>query len=654
MTELIKWLFIGISIGISPIFIFLVIAFLHPEKVEAWWAILCKVVLFFVSGVPKLKRGWDRRAVASSIQDAVNCACDRINKKSPGVLPHAIKIEWVRTEEPEAFIRGGKGIVRLKHFVNQDRNIVDSTLLYLKVGLLPRSKNYLDKTLRRSCEFKVATQVFQGKRDSGAWDYFCNHYLDPAILEDSSLQRDIQLLDDLDFAGFFTHVFLTEVNQAGQKLLGAVPSRPMQEELRNFAKFLQRIALKGQEEDVPLAFEGVKVKAGIILVARSETIEQYGIRPYINRLYRCVNEGYDSIYIQGWGDKFIKEVLGIKKKVQGKAVTLLRSYANYPVKDGIRAILLVCQSNSSYLARRRELQEEVKEAMNYTVPEVKNGDIEIAAIARKKGVGCKVAVRPASQGDVFDAVEACIGKDGERFNALKERIPNEFVAIVPWSHDIREFIVNSLTPLRRRYVDSVQIDEENLIAEVTVTDARSLDKALGKSHNNIRLARELTGWIINIKGAKRPAIVMSPEEELREIIKNHVPEIQNGEVEIIALARIEGVGSKVLVKWRGHGRGVMASQVCRGNYGERLRRIKEEIIGEWLYFHEWCEDTSDLIVGCLYPLEKSDVESIDLDHEKRSAMIFVKSEQQSSPVWRSRYNMSLAEKVSGWSIYIKE
>jgi transcription antitermination factor NusA-like protein len=655
MIEWVK-LLIGSGItGTTLFFVVIIFLFMHPHKFEHWMAIFDWIFYRASSSFPRIRRKFDRRVVASSIQDSVNGICGEINKQAPDILPHALKIEWIQSETPESFIKKGQTVVRLKHYVNQDRNIVDATLLYLKVGLLPRAKNYLDTTLRKSCESKVAIQVFAARRDTGAYDYFIENELNLAINTDPYLKQDLQMLEDLDSVGFFTHVFLREVKQTGEKLLGTMPTPAIQQELRNFVMFLQTIANKGPNEDVPLTFKSVKVKVAVVLVARKETIQSYGTAPYISRISRIVREGYESIYVAGWGEEFVKRIFEIKKDIEGKIVTILKRY-EYPIREQVKGILLVCQSNISYLAQQRELQEEVKQPMTEIVPEIKNGEIEIVSIARIRGVGCKIAVRPVSTEDIVDTLSTCIGKHGVRFDELKLRLPNEFLAIIPWSDDIKKFIVDALYPLKEQDVNSVDIDEENLVANVEVSSDEAYNKALGRDYYNVKLAKELTGWLINVKGLRQSENMPTPDDELREIISVHVPEIKNNEIEIVRLARIEGIGSRVIVKWGDKDVHVssMASQACTGRNGENLKMIQQELFGEWLYFHEWSDDPEELIIKCLYPLKRSDVASINLNSEKNIAIITIRAIEDSPLLWRNQYNLTLAEKVTGWSVEIIE
>ena len=649
-SYLINWL-IGSGSALAIVVAFLLVFYMNPGKFEHWMTIVDQIVYRLSSRVRSVRSWADRRAVASSIQDSVNAVCGQINAESPDAIPHPLKIEWVKEETIESFLKRGQAVIRLKHYTNQDRNIVDSTLAYLRVGLLPRAKSYLDVTLRKSCELKIATKVFVTRRDTAAFDYFTENELNPSLVTDSALQQDIQMLEDLDYIGFFTHVFLTEVKLTGDRLLGTMPTLVIQQELRTFASFLKVIANKGATEDVPLDFRGVKIKVQIVLVAKRETIRAHGVAAYVNRISRGVREGYESLYIAGWGGEFANRLLDIKSKVDGKSVTVLRRY-DYPVKGRTNGRLLVCQSNSGYLAKRRKLQEEVKQAIYEIVPEVKDGTIEIVSLARRQGIGFKVAVRPVVPMGISDIVDVCMGKDHMRFTELKSRFSGEFCAVVPWSDNSSELILRALRPLRERYVDSIRLDEENLVADVEVTTDEAYVKAVGKYNNNVKLASELTGWFINIKRGARLMKTVTPEEELREILATRVPMIEENKIEIVRLARIEGEGSRVIVRWKSEGHKMLATKACRGPNFELLNLIRNDLIEEWLYFHEWYDDPKELIIDCLYPLRGADVRNVLLDDANKTATVLLHKVGKSPSVWDSPYNLSLAEKVSGWTIKI--
>ena len=108
MIEWVK-LLIGSGItGTALLFVVIIFLFMNPDKFEHWMAIFDRIFYRASSSFPRIRRKFDRRVVASSIQDSVNVICGEINKQAPDILPHALKIEWIQSESPESFIKKGR------------------------------------------------------------------------------------------------------------------------------------------------------------------------------------------------------------------------------------------------------------------------------------------------------------------------------------------------------------------------------------------------------------------------------------------------------------------------------------------------------------------------------------------------------------------
>jgi transcription antitermination factor NusA-like protein len=547
---LLKNIFLFGTTSTITVIVLVIYLFNRPDKFEHWMNIFYRILYSVSSSFPKFKRKIDRRLVAVSIQDVVNNVCNSINREATGAIPHALKIQWVKTDAPDSFISKGIAVVRLKHYGNQDKNIVNATLIYLKQAFLPRVKNYMDKTLCRGCEYKVASKIFIKKLDSGAYDFFMKDELEPAVLENKELEEDIKTINNMDSSGVFTRIFLTEVTLTGKKLLGSVPTARIKNELRSFAKFLEIIATKGKDENVPLTFSGSTIKTAVILVAKQETISAYGINPYINRLGKSIKSGCDSIYLTGWGDESVSAVVNIKRKVEKKMVTILNRF-DYQLSNEIKAILICAQTQSSYLIQKKNYEDEVRPAFAAIVSEIKEGEVEIVNIAREKDIGFKVAVR-SNKPDTCNAIHCCIGENKERIQKLKDRFGDEFISILDWSEDPEQYIRNSLRPVMQHSIGHIQLNEEDLIANTYVNNKQSLRKGIGRKGFNVKLASELTGWHINLELTPAEKGLITPEEEVETLLKNEIPEIMNQEIEIVKIARIKGYGSRVIVKWTKH------------------------------------------------------------------------------------------------------
>ena len=135
----------------------------------------------------------------------------------------------------------------------------------------------------------------------------------------------------------------------------------------------------------------------------------------------------------------------------------------------------------------------VKRLFESEVAEVKDGTVEIKAIAREAGSRTKLAV--ASNDPNVDPVGACVGLNGARVNSVVSELNGEKIDIINWDENPALLIENALSPAK---VIFVAADEEAREAQVIVPDYQ-LSLAIGKEGQNARLAARLTGFKIDIK-----------------------------------------------------------------------------------------------------------------------------------------------------------
>ena len=126
------------------------------------------------------------------------------------------------------------------------------------------------------------------------------------------------------------------------------------------------------------------------------------------------------------------------------------------------------------------------------VPEIYDGIIDIKGVARDPGSRAKIAV--ISKDNSIDPVGACVGMRGSRVQAVVNELQGEKIDIIQWNDDPATFVVNALAPAE---VSKVVLDEDSGRIEVVVPDDQ-LSLAIGRRGQNVRLASQLTGWVIDI------------------------------------------------------------------------------------------------------------------------------------------------------------
>jgi N utilization substance protein A len=141
----------------------------------------------------------------------------------------------------------------------------------------------------------------------------------------------------------------------------------------------------------------------------------------------------------------------------------------------------------------------VKKLFALEVPEIADGTVEIAAIAREAGHRTKIAVKSNVPG--VNPKGSCIGPMGQRVRNVMNELHGEKIDIVDWSDDPADMVANALSPARVSSVTIVDLAARS--ARVVVPDFQ-LSLAIGKEGQNARLAARLTGWRIDIRSDEAP------------------------------------------------------------------------------------------------------------------------------------------------------
>jgi len=153
------------------------------------------------------------------------------------------------------------------------------------------------------------------------------------------------------------------------------------------------------------------------------------------------------------------------------------------------------------------------------------------------------------------------------------------------------------------------------------------------------------------KGAKGPAITLSRTHPnlVRKLFALEVPEVADGTVEIVALAREAGHRTKLAV--RSTVPGVNAKGACIGPMGQRVRSVVTELHGEKIDIIDFNEDPARFVAAALSPAKVDAVEVVDL--AARSARVVVPDYQLSLAIGKEGQNARLAAKLTGWRIDIR-
>lgn len=162
----------------------------------------------------------------------------------------------------------------------------------------------------------------------------------------------------------------------------------------------------------------------------------------------------------------------------------------------------------------------------------------------------------------------------------------------------------------------------------------------------------IKAYVVGVnKGDKRVQVNLSRThpELVRGLFALEVPEVADGSVEIVGIAREAGHRSKVAV--RATVKGVNAKGACIGPRGARVTNIMQELGGEKIDIIDWDEDPAKYVGNSLAPSKVVSVEV--LDREAQAARVTVPDYQLSLAIGKEGQNARLAARLTGWKIDIR-
>lgn len=134
---------------------------------------------------------------------------------------------------------------------------------------------------------------------------------------------------------------------------------------------------------------------------------------------------------------------------------------------------------------------------------------------------------------------------------------------------------------------------------------------------------------------------------LEEVLRKEVYYIEDGDIEVVAIARNPGVRSKVIVK--SHVRGLDPVKACIGARGSVIKNIQSFLGGEYVDIIEDSDDKAQLLISAFAPVN---VTKIVMDEDTHTMEIAVEDADISQAIGKGGKNIELISKLIGWNVNV--
>ena len=192
-----------------------------------------------------------------------------------------------------------------------------------------------------------------------------------------------------------------------------------------------------------------------------------------------------------------------------------------------------------------------------------------------------------------------------------------------------------------------RVDKGSIIVNLGRTEAElpqkeQIPKETYKQGDRIR------AYILDVRQYSRgPQIILSRTHPnfLSMLFENEVPEISEGIINIVQVAREPGSRAKIAVFSKDSD--VDPVGACVGMKGSRVQAVVQELKGEKIDIVSWDPDPAKFICNALSPAE---IIRVIVDEADQTMNVVVPDDQLSLAIGRKGQNVRLASKISGWSL----
>ncbi len=262
---------------------------------------------------------------------------------------------------------------------------------------------------------------------------------------------------------------------------------------------------------------------------------------------------------------------------------------------------------------------------------------------------------------IEDAQE--INKKAKIGDILEEVItPDSFGRIA--AQTAKQVVVQRIREAERTVIfdDFIEKEDEVVTATVQRVDRKNVFVDLGKTEGYLPPSEQMFGenyypndrlkvYVVEVQKTNRGAqIIVSRSHPglVKRLFESEVPEINEGIIEIVSIAREAGQRTKMAVY--SDENDIDAIGACVGQRGIRVERVVDELHGEKIDIVNYSDDPVEFIANALSPAK---VVMIYLYEDEKVASVVVPDNQLSLAIGRQGQNARLAAKLTGWKIDIK-
>ncbi|MBQ7880801.1 MAG: transcription termination/antitermination protein NusA [Clostridia bacterium] len=247
---------------------------------------------------------------------------------------------------------------------------------------------------------------------------------------------------------------------------------------------------------------------------------------------------------------------------------------------------------------------------------------------------------------------------------LKEENPKDFNRIAVQT--VKQVIVQNIKEIEKKNIHNDIAEKEGklIVANVRRIDGDNIYLEIGGTtleglltnrdclpDDKFRIGDKIKVFVRHIKDDYKGAVVQVTRSNpafVKKLLEMEVPEIANGDIEIVNIVREAGLRTKVAVSTSING--LDAVGACIGNKGMRINNVINELHGEKVDIINYSQDAKEYIIVALSP---ASVNEVIIDENSQTAQVLVPENKLSLAIGKGGHNVRLAAKLTGYKLDVK-
>lgn len=219
----------------------------------------------------------------------------------------------------------------------------------------------------------------------------------------------------------------------------------------------------------------------------------------------------------------------------------------------------------------------------------------------------------------------------------------------------RNHIIDEYSQYQDEIVTGTVERQDNRFVYVTIGNVEAVmphnDQLPGEIYNPQDKIRVLVTHVGSDSKGAQITVSRTAPGLVKRLFEQEVPEVYDGTVEIVSIAREAGDRTKIAVKSNDPNIDPVGTLV--GPKGSRVQNIVNELGGENIDIVKYEDDPSDYIANALNPAEVIAVQFGDDEADSKDALVIVPDYQLSLAIGKKGQNVRLAARLTGYKIDIK-